>query len=249
MSHDILELPPPECDTRIPYGEDANQFADLRLPRQSGPHPVVIFIHGGFWRAMYDLNHAGHLCAAVTEAGFATWSLEYRRVGQPGGGWPGTMEDVRSGALHLQRIARAHGLDLTHIVIVGHSAGGQLALWLAAQGILPAVRVVALAAVSDLRRAAQLQLGGGIVEQYLAASPDRAPQRYRSSSPMQLLPIAVPQRMIHGESDQVVPFEMSRDFTQASKNSKLIAVANAGHFDLIDPRSSVWPTVLYNIAQ
>ena len=247
MAQDILTLRPPPADARIPYGDDPNQFGDLRLPRGKGPHPVLIFIHGGYWYPEYDLMHAGHLCAAVTQAGFATWSLEYRRVGQRGGGWPGTMDDVRSGALHLNRIAADRELDLSHIVIAGHSAGGQLALWLAARNAIAAERVVPLAAVSDLRRAAQLKLGGGIVERYLGGSPDRVPDRYKSSSPMELLPIAVPQRVIHGERDDIVPFAMSRDFASASKNAKLIAIPNAGHFELIDPRSAAWATVLANI--
>src|SRR5438552_486680 len=105
MSQDILTLPPPKADARIAYGEDPNQFGELRIPAGKGPHPVVIFIHGGYWRAAYDLSHAGHLCAALTRAGFATWSLEYRRVGQPGGGYPGTMDDVRNGALHVKKLS------------------------------------------------------------------------------------------------------------------------------------------------
>src|SRR6202162_3675634 len=84
MSQDILSLETPKADARIAYGDDPNQFVDLRIPGGKGPHPVVIFIHGGYWRAEYDLTHAGHLCAALTGAGLATWSLEYRRVGQPG---------------------------------------------------------------------------------------------------------------------------------------------------------------------
>jgi acetyl esterase/lipase len=132
-SQDILTLPPPKADTRISYGDDPVQFVDLRVPKGKGPHPVVIFIHGGYWRAEYDLTHTGHLCAALAAAGFATWNMEYRRVGQPGGGYPGTMDDVRSGALLLKKTAPEHDLDLSHVVIAGHSAGGQLALWLAAQ--------------------------------------------------------------------------------------------------------------------
>ena len=93
---DILTLPPPPADARLPYGTDPNQFGELRLPKGPGPFPVVVNIHGGYWRAKYDLKHAGHLCAALTAKGLATWNVEYRRVGNPGGGWPGTFEDVRS---------------------------------------------------------------------------------------------------------------------------------------------------------
>jgi acetyl esterase/lipase len=247
MSQDILTLAPPEPGLRIAYGSDANQFGELRIPSGKGSHPVVIFIHGGYWRARYDLTHAAHLCAAVTRAGFATWSLEYRRVGQPGGGWPGTMDDVRKGALHVQKLRESHRLDLTRVVVAGHSAGGQLALWLAAQQALPVQAVVALAAVSDLKRAWSLKLSDGIVTQYLGGSPDEVPDRYASSSPMQLLPMKVPQRVLHGTKDNVVPFELSREFALASRNATLVPIEGAGHFELIDPRSSAWPIVLRNL--
>ena len=95
-SDDILTLPPPPADARLPYGTDPNQFADLRLPKTKGLFPVVMNIHGGYWRAKYDLAHCGHLCAALTSKGIATWNIEYRRVGNPGGGWPGTFEDIRN---------------------------------------------------------------------------------------------------------------------------------------------------------
>jgi len=146
-------------------------------------------------------------------------------------------------------LRRIYALDLSRVVIAGHSAGGQLALWLAAQNVMPFERVVGLAAVSDLRRGARLRLGGGVIERLLGGSPEQAPDRYKSYSPMELLPIAVPQRMIHGEQDDIVPFELSRDFAKASKNAELIAVPNAGHFELIDPRSAVWPAVLQNITK
>jgi acetyl esterase/lipase len=247
MSQDILTLPPPKADARIPYGADPNQFGDLRIPKGKGPHPVAIFIHGGYWRAAYDLSHAGHLCAALTQAGFATWSLEYRRVGQPGGGWPGTMDDVRSGALHIKTLSDQHHLNLGRMVVAGHSAGGQLALWLAAQKVLPLNAVIPLAAVSDLRRASSLRLSDGIVDRYLGGTPEEVPDRYASASPAQLLPISVPQRVLHGTQDQVVPFEMSEQFARASRNATLVPIDGAGHFELIDPRSAAWPTVLKNI--
>jgi acetyl esterase/lipase len=247
MSQDILTLTPPKADARIAYGDDPNQFGEVRIPAGKGPHPVVIFIHGGYWRARYDLTHAGHLCAAITSAGFATWSLEYRRVGQPGGGWPGTMEDVRDGALHVQKLRESHHFDLTRVVVAGHSAGGQLALWLAAQKALSLRAVVPLAAVSDLRRAWSLKLSDGIVEQYLGGTPDQVPDRYGACSPMQLLPISVPQRVVHGTKDDVVPFEMSQQFARASRNSTLVRIEGSGHFELIDPRSAAWPMVLRNL--
>ena len=118
-SDDILTLPAHPADARLPYGSDPNQFAELRVPKTGGPFPVVVNIHGGFWRAKYDLNHAGHLCAALTAKGLATWNLEYRRVGNPGGGWPGTFEDVRNGYRVVSQIAQRYKLDSSKLVVIG----------------------------------------------------------------------------------------------------------------------------------
>lgn len=131
-SEDILDLPPPPADARLSYGTDPNQFADIRLPKTKGPFPVAIAIHGGYWRAKYDLAHCGHLCAALTAKGIATWNIEYRRVGNRGGGWPGTFEDIRNAYRYVAQIAKRYDLDSTRVAVMGHSAGGQLALCLAA---------------------------------------------------------------------------------------------------------------------
>jgi len=157
------------------------------------------------------------------------------------------MDDVRNGALHVRKLSESHPLDMNRVVVAGHSAGGQLALWLAAQKTIPLQRVVPLAAVSDLRRAWTLRLSGGIAAEYLGGTPLQVPDRYASSSPMQLLPIQVPQRVLHGTKDPIVPFEMSQQFARASKNATLVPVEGAGHFELIDPRSTAWPMVLRNI--
>src|SRR3954452_8406342 len=128
---EVLSRTPPAYNARLKYGTDPNQFGDLRLPTAKGKHPLLMMIHGGFWRAKYDLAHTGHLCAALARAGIATFNLEYRRVGNPGGGWPGTFEDIINGYRYILHDAAKHGIDSQRTAVMGHSAGGQLALCLA----------------------------------------------------------------------------------------------------------------------
>ncbi len=156
-------------------------------------------------------------------------------------------DDIVRGSQQLVPIASRYNLDLKRVIAAGHSAGGQLALWMAAQFAVDLRGVVPLAGISDLRRAYAEQLGGGVVGQLMGGSPDTIPQRYAAASPRELLPISAPQRLIHGTADTLVPFDMSQRFAKASKNSKLIALPGAGHFDLIDPRAKVWPIIQANI--
>jgi acetyl esterase/lipase len=244
---DVLGWPSAPPGTRIAYGCCDFQFGEFRMPPGTGPHPVAIVIHGGYWRAAHDLTEVGHLCDEVTRQGLATWSLEYRRLGNPGGGWPGTFDDVRTGAAHLEKIAAERSLDLRRVVAVGHSAGGHLVLWLAKQNAITLRGLVALAPVADLRRAWELKLSETVVADLLGGSPQNLPDRYWSASPIELVPLSVAQRVLHGANDDVVPMEISRRYVAAAKksgdDSKLIEVAGAGHFELIDPRSSAWPVV------
>ena len=123
---EALRWPNPEPLARIPYGDDPLQFGDLRLPPGDGPHPVVVVIHGGCWRSDFNLDYIGAFSDALTRSGVATWTLEYRRVGDPGGGWPGTLQDVASGVDHLRSVARDHPLDLDRVIIrfAGDSGDG-----------------------------------------------------------------------------------------------------------------------------
>jgi acetyl esterase/lipase len=257
MSDDILSLKPPPADARVAYGSDPNQFVDLRFPaKKNAAHPLVINIHGGFWRAAYGLDHAGHLCAALTATVFVTANVEYRRVGNPGGGWPGTFDDIRSAYRFLVQNAAKHNFDAAKIVVMGHSAGGQLALCLAAHE--PNVtRVVPLAGVVDLRQAYELHLSHDAVVEFLRGTPKETPDHYREADPMQLAIPQARQRLIHGTVDDTVPPEFSRDYVAAKQklsgkspeDVKLISIANAGHYDLIDPRTQAWKEVAHTVSE
>ena len=247
QSESILSKKPPDPDLRLPYGQDANQFIDVRLPAGKGPHPVVLFIHGGYWRAKYDLTYAGHLCHALSQAGIASWNVEYRRVGNPGGGWPGTFEDIRS----AYRALRGHAddliakLDLNRLCVAGHSAGGQLALCLAAHE-KSVTRVFSLAGVVDLRRAWDLHLSNDATAQFLGGPPNEVPEHYREASPAEQT-ISATQKLIHGTADTSVPYEIGQSYAEGKKKSgekvDLITLPNIGHFEIVDPSSAVWSKV------
>src|SRR5713226_6038215 len=245
-SDDLLTLPPPPADARLPYGSDPNQFGELRVPKTGGPFPVGINIHGGYWRAKYDLKHAGHLCAALTARGLATWNLEYRRVGNAGGGWPGTFEDVRNGYRYVSQIAQRYNLDSSKVVVIGHSAGGQLALCLAAHEA-SLKRVVSLAGVVDLQQAWELHLSNNAVVEFLGGERAIIKKNYHEADPMRLNLQKTVQWLIHSLGDDVVPANFSRAYVEQKKargeDVHLLEIATAGHFDLIDPRSSAWPKV------
>jgi acetyl esterase/lipase len=247
VSDEILNLPPPPADARLAYGTDPNQFGELRLPKDTSkaPFPVLVNIHGGFWRAKYDLAHTGHACAALTAQGMATWNLEYRRVGNHGGGWPGTFEDIRSGYRFLSTIAKKYNLNLAKTLVMGHSAGAQLALCLA--GHEPSIkRAVSLSGVVDLQQAFDLHLGDNAVVEFLGGTPKEVPEHYHEADPMQLK-VTATQWLIHGASDDTVPSYLSRNYTQQKKGRSedvhYLEIATAGHFDLIDPHSTAWPKV------
>lgn len=248
-SQNILARKPPAPDRTVAYGPDPNQFVHVRTPEGKGPHPVVFFIHGGFWRAKYDLAHAGHLCHALRHTGIATWNVEYRRVGNAGGGWPGAFEDMGEAyraLLNSKALGGAPHLDFDRLCIAGHSAGGQLALCLAAHE-RSIKRVISLAGAVDLRRAWELHLSNDAVSDFLGGSPPQVPDRYRQASPAELR-IAATQKVLHGTADDSVPYALSAEYVKQKKRSgedvELITVENTGHFELVDPESAVWSSVL-----
>ena len=249
MGDDILNLPAPKADARVTYGNDGNQFVDLRIPKAKGPHPLAICIHGGYWRAQYDLEYLGHLCGALTATGIATANVEYRRVGNSGGGWPGTFSDVRSAYQLLMQKAQQYRFDAQHVIVLGHSAGAQLALCLASHEAQLA-GAVSLAGVIDLQRAYELHLSNDAVANFLGGTPNELADHYREADPMRLS-IRMSQCVIHGVEDDIVPPSLSKDYVsakvKAKENARLIMVADAGHFEVVDPRSGAWAVVEKNL--
>ncbi|MCI0387488.1 MAG: alpha/beta hydrolase [Acidobacteria bacterium] len=256
-SREILIRPAPPADTRVSYGSNEFQFGELRLPKGAGPHPVAIVIHGGCWMSQYGLSYMGHLSAALTEAGVATWSVEYRRIGNQGGGWPGTFDDVSRAADHLRTLAKTYPLDLNRVVATGHSAGGHLALWLATRKNLPKDSpvyssdplplrgVVSLAGITDLRRTGTACDAN--VAQLMGGSAKDKPADYNQASPIDLLPLGIPYAIVQGDSDAIIPLTMAKDYADAAKKKgddvKLVVIEKAGHFEVVDPKSFAWDPV------
>ncbi len=258
-SRSILIRPAPAADQRIAYGSNEFQYGDLRVPKTAGKHPVAIVIHGGCWMAQYGLGYMGHISAALTEAGFATWNIEYRRVGNPGGGWPGTFEDTAKATDYLREIADKYSLDLNQVIAVGHSAGGHLALLLGARpqfkkdnplysaNPLKLRGVVSLAGITDLRRTGTacdkevIQFTGGEVKDKSII--------YDQASPINLLPLGVKQKIVQGDADTTIPPAMATDYIAAAQKKKdsdveLIVLKDADHFQIVDPKSPAWAAVL-----
>lgn len=254
---------------KIFYGENENQFGELRIPEGDGPHPVAIVIHGGFWRMPYALDLMDNMCEDLTLHGIATWNIEYRRVGQDGGAWPGTLTDVAQAADYLYELAEKYPLDLNQVISIGHSAGGHLAVWLAARHRLPKPSelntsdqslpisgTVSLAGVTDLKmmhgihdyRDKTFKLDpNNPTADLLKGSPNDCPDRYSIASPIELLPIRVPQVLIHGSLDINVPIGISNYYYRKAKEAgdfvKLIELPTTEHFMLIDTSTEAWSSV------
>lgn len=231
--------------TRVSYGPAPSQFAELRVPDPGEPCPLVVLFHGGFWRAAYGLDGLDALATALTDrCGVATWNVEYRRIGEPGGGWPGTFDDAA-------RALEAAPVDRSRVVLLGFSAGGQIALQLAKRARV--LGVVALAPVSDLEQALALGLNRGVVAELLGGTPAEEPERYAAASPSRLLPLGTRQILVHGTADDLVPIALSESYVAraraAGDRAELRAVIDADHFALADPGSACWPIVRDAVAE
>ena len=264
---DVAGMELPAAGRRIVYGDGDLQFGELRLPADSDASvPVVLLIHGGCWLSDFDYHHATHLAAALVDDGYAVWTPEYRRVGDPGGGWPGTFTDVARAADSLRDLVQDYPLDLQRVVAVGHSAGGQLALWLAAREALPKdseirgeeplplAGVVSLAGITDMAAYSVGEPGScnSAVEPLLGGSPDAVPRRYAETSPLSLLPRSAPQWLVQGARDSIVPPAFAARYVQvataAGIQAQLVAVPQSGHFELVVPGSPAWPAVRDSVA-
>jgi len=225
---------------RIAYGEHPSQFGELWLPdAPDGPLPVVVLVHGGFWRERYGCDEMHALATDVAARGWAAWNLEYRRVGGDGG-WPQTRLDVDSGIAHLATLAREHPLDTSRTAAVGHSAGGHLALLCGTA----CMAIVAQAAVSDPLDAYVRGLSGSAVADFLGGPPDLLGDVYKQASPLINVPLGVPQLFVHGDADEDVPVEQSRTYVAAARDARddveYVELAGAGHMEHTDPDSFAW---------
>jgi acetyl esterase/lipase len=266
---DLLNRTPPTGDRRVKYGALDLQFGDLWVPELAAGRraPVAMFVHGGWWKNKYGLEYGGHLCAALKREGIAAWSIEYRRVGDAGGGWPGTFQDVAAGFDYLKTLGSEYPLDLNRVAAAGHSAGGHLAFWLAGRRNIPEASVlhqpqpelamlgvVGLAGAVDLRLT--IDLAGRLtfahdkeeVLRFMGGTPVEVAERYRAGDPGELLPIATPQWLVQGTEDDQIPPELPKRWAEnggrMGNRVTVEMIQNADHFDVVDPESKAWPKVL-----
>jgi acetyl esterase/lipase len=262
---ELGEMPLPATGERIAYGNGPQQFGELRIPKGDGPFPVMVVIHGGCWQNEFDYVYMTRLAAWFTEQGVATWTIEYRRLGDSGGGWPGTFLDVAAATDALRGMAAKSHLDLNRVYAAGHSAGGQLALWLASRARLPksselyrenpvAIHgVLGLAAITNLEK---YRIGPpnschSSVEPLLGGGPDKVSSRYAETSPSQRLPLGARQVFIQGAKDPIVEAASVREYVQVAKkagdSAEILPLPEAGHFETcvpLPPTKSVFEEAL-----
>ena len=268
MSPDLLTWPDlvkrekPVADTTVSYGPDSMQKVDVWLPKREGaagkrPLPVVLMVHGGCWQtSIADRSLMNWIAADLRQDGYAVWNIDYRGVDRSGGGYPGTFADAAQAADLLAVNARRYNLDTRRIVAVGHSAGGHLALWLAARRKLPKdsvlrtrkplkiAHVISLGGLPDLEATAtSADNGCGTDVVATLVGTDRA-DPYADTSVPRLLPIGVPQDLVNGREDKIIPYRMATDYVAAARAKgdrvALHTVPATGHVELVAPESAAW---------
>lgn len=260
---DLAALPSRAPDRRIAYGDDSSQYGELRVPTGPGPHPVVILIHGGCFKAAYATTRdLGPMGDALKDGGIATWNVEYRRLFQRGSGWPGTYLDIGRGVDYLRALADQYHLDLNRVVVLGHSAGGHLAMWAAARSRLPVASPLYVTDPLPLRGVIDLagpvdvtaNVSGyealcrdSVITALFGGSPATVPERYAQASAIRLLPLGTPQVLILGAHEDFVPLPLAEAYAQAAGAAgdrvRLIVIPGVGHFEIASPRASTWPQV------
>ncbi len=257
-------LPVISASRRFVYGAHPSQFGDLFLPAAPGPHPVAVLVHGGCWQAAYGLEALGQLAQGMAARGMAVWNIEYRRLGD-GGGWPDTFLDVGAALDSLRTLADRFNLDLSRVATAGHSAGGHLALWLAARAKLPAhspifapdplpiTAVISIAGIPDLVAAARRRVCDDAIIALMQGAPESAAHRYRDASPAALTPLGVPHVHIHGRQDAIVPVDLVEAYVEAAvragDHADALLLDGAGHFEPVDARTPAGQQVVDSVVR
>jgi acetyl esterase/lipase len=246
---------------RIAYGADPSQFGELSLPKGKGPFPVIVWVHGGCWSAEFDLRHGRTLANALNRQGYAVWNIEFRRVGQADGGWPGTFQDVAQATDMLRDLAPRYNLDLGRVISAGHSAGGHFALWLAARKNIDRASpiwtadplmpqgVLAMAPASGLTELiARGSECTSLIKGLMGGGPEEVPDRYDAGEPERLRPLGVPQAIVVGDEDHdwtwVGKTYAGAALATGDREVQVFDAPKSGHFELITPQSPAWPQVL-----
>ncbi len=257
---DLTSRPKPAPDATIAYGADAMQKVDVWIPQGKGPFPVVLMVHGGCWTtSIADRSLMNWIADDLRKDGVAVWNVDYRGVDLAGGGYPGTFTDVAEAADQLADAARKFNLDTRRVVAVGHSAGGHLALWLAARRKLPTTsalyaahplridQVISLGGLPDLEATATDPTNGcgtPVVAKLVGAPSPRHPDVYADTSVPRLLPLGVHQDLVNGHEDPIIPFRMATDYVDKAKAAgdrvALHTVPATGHVELIAPETAAW---------
>jgi len=260
---ELSAVPSRAPDHRITYGSDPSQYAELRVPDGSGLHPLVILIHGGCFKAAYaTAQYFGAMADALKEDRIATWNIEYRRLGQTGSGWPGTYLDVGQAVDHVRTIASEYHLDLGRVAVVGHSAGGHLAMWTAARRRLPKASELYVAdplpvrGVMDLAGPVDMTANipgyealcrDTVISSVLGGTPAAVPDHYAQASAIKLLPLGIPQVLVLGTHEDYVPLALVDAYvhaaTQAGDQVRRILIPGAGHFEIASPLAFTWPQI------
>jgi len=246
------------------YGAGPEQVGDLRVPEGSGPHPVVVLLHGGAWRERWERDLMDGLAVDLSRRGYASWNPEFRRVGPSSERFTDIFDDVAAAVDHLVALSGRFSLDLERVIVAGHSAGGHLAVWSGCRDHLPAatpgwdervrpVLLLSLAGVHDLAECARRGMDEMSTLALLGGAPEGLRERYAMASPKELLPIEIPQLLVNGLDDRPDLVDLNRTYAAAARAAgcevELLEIPDADHFDVIDPRSPAWSTIVQVLEQ